>query len=38
MTVVEQAVANQLEVDELPWATFETPGKTQMKPPSVAPS
>jgi 2,4'-dihydroxyacetophenone dioxygenase len=32
MTVVHQPTANQLQPDQLPWATFETPwGKTEMK-------
>lgn len=32
MTVVEQPTANQLQVEQLPWATFDNPwGKSEMK-------
>jgi hypothetical protein len=32
VTVIEQPTANQLRVDDLPWATFESPwGKSELK-------
>ena len=32
MTVVQRPTANQLQVEQLPWATFENPwGKSEMK-------